>query len=177
MIPNPPSRARAIAMRASVTVSIAAEMIGGRFPYYHPGVFSGIFSIAITRGLLAPTTLGYFAEIWDIRVVMWLPLAGSVMVLILVLLTAAIGTYLWFASLTAPENTLAGRMAKVMHPPPPVPPARTPIDYLILEGQGEQPAKLRPPPLQRLLRSALEAASRIRRTRERAVAGQQVRTA
>jgi FHS family glucose/mannose:H+ symporter-like MFS transporter len=65
---------------------LAVEMIGDRFPYYHPGVFNGIFSIAVTGGLLAPATLGYFATLWDIRVVMWLPLAGTFMVLILVLL-------------------------------------------------------------------------------------------
>lgn len=70
----------------SVIYPLAVEMIGDRFPYYHPGVFNGIFSIAVTGGLLAPATLGYFATLWDIQVVMWLPLAGTVLVLILVLL-------------------------------------------------------------------------------------------
>ena len=70
----------------AVIYPLAVEMIGDRFPYYHPGVFNGIFSIALTGGLLAPATLGYFAKLWDIRVVMWLPLAGTFMVLILVLL-------------------------------------------------------------------------------------------
>jgi fucose permease len=71
----------------AVVYPLAVEMIGDRFPYYHPGVFNGIFTIAVTGGLLAPATLGYFARLWDdVRVVMWLPLAGTVMVLILVLL-------------------------------------------------------------------------------------------
>jgi FHS family glucose/mannose:H+ symporter-like MFS transporter len=70
----------------AVVYPLAVEMIGDRFPYYHPGVFNGIFTIAVTGGLLAPATLGYFATLWDVRVVMWLPLAGTVMVLILVLL-------------------------------------------------------------------------------------------
>ena len=70
----------------AVVYPLAGEMIGDRFPYYRPGVFNGIFTIAVTGGLLAPATLGYFATLWDVRVVMWLPLAGTVMVLILVLL-------------------------------------------------------------------------------------------
>ena len=70
----------------AVIYPLAVEMIGDRFPYYPPGVFNGIFSLAVTGGLLAPATLGYFATLWDIRVVMWLPLAGTFMVLILVLL-------------------------------------------------------------------------------------------
>lgn len=70
----------------AVIYPLAVEMIGGRFPHYHPGVFNGIFSIAVTGGLLAPATLGYFATLWDIQVVMWLPLAGTSMVAILVLL-------------------------------------------------------------------------------------------
>ncbi|MBI4875796.1 MAG: MFS transporter [Acidobacteria bacterium] len=70
----------------AVVYPLAVEMIGDRFPYYHPGIFNGVFSIAVTGGLLAPATLGYFAELWDIRVVMWLPLAGTILVLVLVLL-------------------------------------------------------------------------------------------
>jgi hypothetical protein len=60
-------------------------------------------------------------------------------VLLLTLATAGLGVYLWFASKTAPENTVAGRMGKVMRPAPPVPPARTPLDYLILGDQGGVP--------------------------------------
>lgn len=70
----------------AVICPLALEMIGSRFPSFQPGVFSGVFSIAVTGGLLAPATLGYFAQFWDIGVVVWLPLAGTVLVFILVLL-------------------------------------------------------------------------------------------
>lgn len=82
----------------AVIIPLAVEMIGFRFPHYHPGVFSGIFSIAVTGGLLGPATLGYLARVWDIRLVMWLPLAGTVLVLNLVLL-------IWL------ESKLSGRPA------------------------------------------------------------------
>ena len=42
---------------------LVAEIIGGRFPYYHPGFFNGIFSFAFTGGLLAPWTLGIYAHV------------------------------------------------------------------------------------------------------------------
>ncbi len=62
---------------------LLVEKIGHRFPYYHPGFYNGIFSFAMAGGLLAPCTLGYFASFWGVRVVMGLPLAGSVIVYIL----------------------------------------------------------------------------------------------
>lgn len=63
---------------------LVVEKIGTRFPHYHPGFFNGIFSLALTGGLLAPATLGYAAEIYGIQVVMALPMAGSVVVFLLV---------------------------------------------------------------------------------------------
>lgn len=65
---------------------LVVEKIGHRFPYYHPGFFNGLFSLAITGGLLAPWTLGYFAQAWGIQAVMIVPLLGIIMVLVLVLL-------------------------------------------------------------------------------------------
>ena len=65
---------------------LLVEKIGGRFPYYHPGFYNGIFSFAIAGGLLAPCTLGYFASLWGVRVVMALPLAGSAVVFLLLAL-------------------------------------------------------------------------------------------
>jgi FHS family glucose/mannose:H+ symporter-like MFS transporter len=62
---------------------LIVEKIGHRFPYYHPGFYNSIFSFAIAGGLLAPCTLGYFATVWGVRVVMGLPLAGSVVVFLL----------------------------------------------------------------------------------------------
>jgi fucose permease len=65
---------------------LLVEKIGGRFPYYHPGFYNGLFSFAIAGGLLAPCTLGYFASLWGVRVVMGLPLAGSAVVFLLLAL-------------------------------------------------------------------------------------------
>jgi fucose permease len=65
---------------------LVAERIGGRFPYYHPVFFSGIFSFALFGGLIAPATLGYAAAIWGIGIVVAVPLLGTCMVSALLLL-------------------------------------------------------------------------------------------
>jgi len=65
---------------------LVVEKIGRRFPYYHPGFYNGIFSFAIAGGLLAPCALGYFASYWGVRVIMGLPLAGSAVVFLLLML-------------------------------------------------------------------------------------------
>jgi hypothetical protein len=65
---------------------LVVEKIGHRFPYYHPGFYNGLFSFAIAGGLLAPCTLGYFAWLLGVRVVMGLPLAGSLIVFLLLAL-------------------------------------------------------------------------------------------
>ncbi|MEN6606835.1 MAG: hypothetical protein ABFD60_06300, partial [Bryobacteraceae bacterium] len=67
---------------------LLVEKIGDRFPYYHPGFFNGIFSLAVTGGLLAPWTIGIYAHWWGIRVVMLLPMLGSCVVIILLLITS-----------------------------------------------------------------------------------------
>jgi fucose permease len=70
----------------SVILPLVMERIGDRFPYYHPGFFNGIFSVALTGALLAPASLGYFAHFFGIGVVMGLPLAGSIFVVVILLL-------------------------------------------------------------------------------------------
>jgi MFS transporter, FHS family, glucose/mannose:H+ symporter len=65
---------------------LVVEKIAHRFPYYHPGFYNGLFSLAMTGGFLAPWLLGYFAEAWGIQAVMVLPLAGTFIVFLLVLL-------------------------------------------------------------------------------------------
>lgn len=65
---------------------LVIEKIGHRFPHFHPGFYNGIFSFAMAGGLLAPCTLGYFASLWGVRAVMGLPLAGSMVVFLLLLL-------------------------------------------------------------------------------------------
>jgi hypothetical protein len=65
---------------------LVAEKIGGRFPYYQPVFFSGIFSFALFGGLIAPAALGYAAAIWGIGIVVAVPLLGTCMVSALLLL-------------------------------------------------------------------------------------------
>jgi fucose permease len=65
---------------------LVAERIGRRFPYYHPGFFNGIFSFGLLGGSLAPATLGYAAAVWDIGVVMALPLVSTCVVFAVLLL-------------------------------------------------------------------------------------------
>ncbi len=65
---------------------LVAEAIGRRFPYYHPGFFNGIFSIALVGGLLAPATLGYAASQLGVGVVIGIPLIGTIAVIALLLL-------------------------------------------------------------------------------------------
>ena len=65
---------------------LVAEAIGRRFPYYHPGFFNGIFSLALMGGLLAPATLGYAASQWGVGVVVGIPLVGTFLVMALLLL-------------------------------------------------------------------------------------------
>jgi FHS family glucose/mannose:H+ symporter-like MFS transporter len=64
---------------------LVAEKIGGRFPYYQPVFFSGIFSFALFGGLIAPAALGYAAAIWGIGIVVAVPLLGTFMVSALLL--------------------------------------------------------------------------------------------
>ena len=65
---------------------LVVERIGHRYPDYHPGFYNGIFSLAMAGGLLAPCTLGFFASLWGIQVVMGLPVAGSFVVFLLLVL-------------------------------------------------------------------------------------------
>jgi hypothetical protein len=65
---------------------LVAEAIGRRFPYYHPGFFNGIFSVALVGGLLAPATLGYAASVRGVGVVIGIPLLGTFLVMALLLL-------------------------------------------------------------------------------------------
>jgi fucose permease len=65
---------------------LVVEKIAHRFPYYHPGFYNGLFSLAMTGGFLAPWLLGYFAEAWGIQAVMILPMIGVCVVFVLALL-------------------------------------------------------------------------------------------
>jgi len=65
---------------------LVARKIGHRFPEYQASVFSGLFSIAMLGGLLAPWTASFFASGWGIEAVMLLPMLGVCAVFVLTLL-------------------------------------------------------------------------------------------
>jgi fucose permease len=62
---------------------LTMESIGRRFPYYHPMVYSGIFSFAFTGGMLAPWSLGFMAQWWGIGAMIVVPILGTGMVFLL----------------------------------------------------------------------------------------------
>jgi len=64
----------------AVVYPLVVEMIGHRFPRFHPGLFNGIFAFAMTGGLLAPWTLGFLADWFGIGALMLVPLGGTMMV-------------------------------------------------------------------------------------------------
>lgn len=65
---------------------IVVEKLGHRFPYYHPAYLNGIFALALTGGMMAPAMLGLMAHYFDIQVMILVPLVGSMMVFILIVL-------------------------------------------------------------------------------------------
>jgi fucose permease len=65
---------------------LMVQKIGHRFPEYRAGVYNGLFALATVGGLLAPWSLGFFATAWGIDAVMILPMVGSCIVLVLMLL-------------------------------------------------------------------------------------------
>ena len=65
---------------------LVVEKIGHRFPYYHPGFYNGIFSLAMAGGFLTPGLMGYIASVYGLRMIMLIPLVGSVVVFVLLLL-------------------------------------------------------------------------------------------
>ena len=79
---------------------LVVEKIGAEFPRFHPTLFNGIFSFAMIGGVLAPWTLGLAADSFGIGVLMLLPLAGTIMVLLLL-------TLLWI------EAKLSGRARSI----------------------------------------------------------------
>lgn len=61
----------------AIIYPLIVERIGRRFPTYHPGFFNGVFSIALTGGMLAPCILGFLAHAYGIQIVMALPVLGT----------------------------------------------------------------------------------------------------
>ena len=70
----------------SAIYPLVAERIASRFSYYHPGYFNGIFTFALTGGILAPFALGHLAASTGLRMIPLAVMAGSCAVFALVLL-------------------------------------------------------------------------------------------
>lgn len=70
----------------SAIYPLVAERIARRFSYYHPGYFNGIFTFALTGGILAPYFLGHVAAVFGLRVIPLAAMFGSCAVFGLVLL-------------------------------------------------------------------------------------------
>jgi len=70
----------------SAIYPLVAERIAGRFSYYHPGYFNGIFTFALTGGILAPFVLGHLAGDAGLKVIPLAVMMGSCAVFGLVLL-------------------------------------------------------------------------------------------
>jgi hypothetical protein len=70
----------------AVILPLVMERMGARFPSFHPAFMNGIFALSLTGAMLAPASLGPLANWLGIGVVAGLPLLGSVMVALLLLL-------------------------------------------------------------------------------------------
>ena len=70
----------------SVIYPLVAERIASRFYFYKPGYFNGIFTFALTGGILAPFVLGHLAADVGLKVIPLAVMMGSCAVFGLVLL-------------------------------------------------------------------------------------------
>jgi FHS family glucose/mannose:H+ symporter-like MFS transporter len=70
----------------SAIYPLVAERIANRFSYYHPGHFNGIFTFALTGGILAPFVLGHLAAGASLKVIPLAVMMGSCAVFGLVML-------------------------------------------------------------------------------------------
>lgn len=70
----------------SAIYPLAAEKIAGRFTYYHPGYFNGVFTFAMMGGILAPFALGHVAAAWGLGAIPLAAMAASCAVFGLILL-------------------------------------------------------------------------------------------
>jgi FHS family glucose/mannose:H+ symporter-like MFS transporter len=70
----------------SVIYPLLLEMTGRRFAFNHPVHFHGVFTLALTGGLLAPGAFGLAAHAGGLGVAMLIPFFGSCMVFLLLIL-------------------------------------------------------------------------------------------
>lgn len=70
----------------SVIYPLLLEMTGRRFAYNHPVHFHGVFTLALSGGLLAPGAFGLLAHAGGLGLAMLVPFFGSCMVFLLLIL-------------------------------------------------------------------------------------------
>ena len=70
----------------SAIYPLVTERISSRFTYYHPGYFNGIFTFALTGGILAPFVFGHLAARSGLDIIPLVVMVGSCAVFGLVLL-------------------------------------------------------------------------------------------
>jgi FHS family glucose/mannose:H+ symporter-like MFS transporter len=70
----------------SAIFPLASERIATRFTGYHPGYFSGLFSVAMSGGIFAAFVLGYLADLLGLRVIPVAAMLGSCAVFVLILM-------------------------------------------------------------------------------------------
>jgi fucose permease len=85
------------------TYSLLLAMVGERFPYFRPWFFSGLLSLSLIGGMLAPWAVGHLANAWVIECAIGVPAICALMVYLLlsVVLLEARAARL---SKTAPSN-------------------------------------------------------------------------
>jgi FHS family glucose/mannose:H+ symporter-like MFS transporter len=70
----------------SAIYPLVAERIASRFTYYHPGYFNGIFTFALTGGILAPFVIGHLVAYAGLKMIPLAAMLGSCAVFGLALL-------------------------------------------------------------------------------------------
>lgn len=75
----------AIGLGFSCAYPLLTELVRGRFSRYHPVYFEGVFSVALTGGLLAPWAVGAIAGATGIGGAILLPAFGTLAVFVLLL--------------------------------------------------------------------------------------------
>ncbi len=75
-----------IGVAFSAIFPLVSERIGPRFVLYHPSYYSGVFTLALAGGLLAPWVVGVITALFGLGAALLIPFAGTCMVLLLLFL-------------------------------------------------------------------------------------------
>jgi fucose permease len=62
---------------------LTLDVIGRRYPYYHPGFLNGFFSASLIGGFIAPWLIAQLAEPLGIEIIIWLSLANLLLTFVM----------------------------------------------------------------------------------------------